>query len=135
MARSEQSNGAVGTLSSRVLDDGSREGGTEVQAGGKIKRSSRNPGRRWRVALLAVAAFVMFAAAVALLVNTVPLATSWLGAEDANTSVVVGSAVIHDDAANLILDLGEVVVHDDAGTLNSVASPITGHDDAGNIPQ
>jgi len=64
---------------------------------------------------------VVIAAMVALLVWAAPLATSGVGAEDANPNKAGAvSAVIHDDAGNMLPDAGAVsaVVHDDAGKVN-----------------
>jgi len=63
---------------------------------------------------------VVIAAMVALLVWAAPLATSGVGAEDANPKAGAVSAVIHDDAGNMLPDAGAVsaIVHDDAGKVN-----------------
>jgi ammonia channel protein AmtB len=77
------------------------------------------PRRKRLNELLAIVAVVVIAAIVALLVWAPPLATSRIGAQDANPNA--GSAVIHDDAGNVIPEVvgaGSAVVHDDAGNVN-----------------
>jgi hypothetical protein len=77
--------------------------------------STIHPRRRLNV-LLAIAAIVVIAAVVALVVWVVPLATSEVGAEDANPNMV--PAVIHDDAGTMNPGAGAVVVLDDAGNVH-----------------
>jgi len=92
-----------------------------MQVDGAVQGASTIPRRRRLNVLLAIAAVVVIAAMVALLVWAAPLATSGVGAEDANPNKAGAvSAVIHDDAGNMLPDAGAVsaVVHDDAGKVN-----------------
>ena len=73
------------------------------------------PRRKRLNVLLTIVAVVVIAAMVALLVWAAPLATSRVGAQDANPHVNEGSAVIHDDAGNVHRNAGSAVLHDDAG--------------------
>ena len=94
------------------------------------------PRRKRLNELLAIVAVVVIAAIVALLVWTPPLATSRVGAQDANPNA--GSAVIHDDAGHMLPRAGadSAVVHYDAG---NVIPEVVGagsavvHVDAGNV--
>ena len=69
-----------------------------MQVDGTVQGVSTTPRRRRLNVLLVIVAVVVIAAMVALLVWAAPLATSRVGAEDANPHVNEGSAVIHDDA-------------------------------------
>ena len=68
-----------------------------MQVDGALQGGSTIPRRR---RLNVVLAIVVIAAMVALLVWASAFATRGVGAEDANLSVGVGSAVPHDDAGN-----------------------------------
>ena len=75
-----------------------------MQVSGPVEGVSTIPRRRRLEVLVAIAAIVVIAAVVALIVWVVPLATSWVGAEDAVSKASAGSAIIHDDAGNLPMD-------------------------------
>ncbi len=106
-----------------------------MQADGAAPRVGTRPkGGRMSV-LLAIVAFMVIAAMVALVVWTAPLARSGVGVQDANLSAGAGSAVIHDDAGTVNdysyplppgkaqqLNAGSVGIHDDAGAVHPYAA-------------
>jgi hypothetical protein len=90
-----------------------------MQVDGALRGGSTIPRRKRPNALLAVAAVVVIAAMMALLVWAAPLATSGVGAEDANPNAGAGSAVLHDDAGNVHRNAGSAFLHDDAGNVHA----------------
>jgi hypothetical protein len=107
-----------------------------VQAGGTVQGASNIPRRGRRLeALLALAAILVIAAAMALVVWVFPLASSGVGAQDADprAGAAAGAAVVHDDAGNMPSVAGSGVVHDDAGNMPPAAGAAVMHDDAGNV--
>jgi hypothetical protein len=72
-------------------------------------------GGGWLKALLAVVAILVIVAVMALMTRgVVAPASSGVGAQDAKAGA--GSAVVHDDAANMpATGTGAAIVHDDAG--------------------
>lgn len=85
-----------------------------MQVDGALRGGSTIPRRR---RLNVVLAIVVISAMAALLVWTAPLATSGVGAEDANPNA--GSAIVHDDAGNMHRNAGSAVLHDDAGNVHA----------------
>ena len=70
------------------------------QVGGTVQGARTIPRRKRLNVVVAIVAVVVIAVMVALLVWAAPLATSGVGAQDANLNNA-GSAVIHDDAGNV----------------------------------
>jgi hypothetical protein len=89
-----------------------------MQVDGAVQGGSTIPRRRRPNVLLAIVAIVVYAAVVALLIWSAPLARSGVGAQDANPHASVGSAVIHDDPWNLPRNAGSAPIHDDAGNVH-----------------
>ena len=83
----------------------------------------RRGGRRRLEALLTVAAMVVIVAVMALMTRgMVAPGTGGVGAQDADLKAGVGfsgSAVAHDDAANMPIGAGAAIVHDDAGNVKA----------------
>ena len=101
------------------LKEISREVRTAVPAGGAAQGASTIHPRRRLNTLLAIAAVVVIAAMVALVVWVAPLATSGVGAEDANPIAAdAGSAPIHDDPWNLPHNADSAPIHDDPWNLH-----------------
>ena len=73
-----------------------------MQAGNAARGVGTIPRRGRPNAVMAIAAVLVVAAALALAVWVVPLATSEIGAEDALPKAGADSAVVHDDAGNVI---------------------------------
>jgi hypothetical protein len=99
-----------------------------MQAGNAARGVGTIPGRGRQNALLTIAAVLVFAAALALAMWVVPIATSGVCAEDAVQKAGAGSAVVHDDAGNMPTDAGLDALRDGAGSAVI-------HDDAGNMPR
>ena len=91
-----------------------------MQVNGAVQGVSTIPRRRRLNVVLTIVAVVVIGLMVALMVWVVPLATSGVGAQDANANAGAVSAVIHDDAGNMLPDAGagSAALHDDAGNVN-----------------
>jgi hypothetical protein len=94
-----------------------------MQVDGAVQGVRTIPPRRRPNVLLGIVAVVVIGAIVALLVWVAPLATSGVGAEDANPNKAGAvSAVVHDDAGNMFGEAGagSAVIHDNAGNVHHV---------------
>jgi hypothetical protein len=89
-----------------------------MQVSGAVHGVSTIHRRRRLNVLLAIMAIVVIAAMVALVVWAAPLATSGVGAEDANPNAGAVPAVIHDDAGNMLSGADSPVFVDGAGNVH-----------------
>ena len=89
-----------------------------MQVGGAVQGASPVPRHRRLNELVAITAIVVIAAVVALLMWVAPLATSGVGAEDANPNAGAVPAVLHDDAGDMLSGAVPAAIHDDAGNMN-----------------